>query len=185
MTTYSTVSREPAGVEATFLPAHAARMTESAVLACCQKSVRGTEGAVVAALQAADPGTHDCFRYHLSQQVAEYLRKLDDNLTGVYSFSYGDAEDEGEERSSSPTQPLSLILRVRRKTAALNAAVAALDQALLEEYRKLMAPVADRMNLVLDAHLVDDEEAEQRTGMAVVLKSAFTPPTPIWTGRTR
>ncbi len=180
MSRSSLVDREQLGPEELFLSAHAARMTESALLFCCQRTLWDNESEVAAALKAAEPRAQDCFRHHLSCQVAEYLSRLDDNLVGVYSYSYGDAEEEGDERSSSPTLPLMLILRVRRKTSALNSVVGALDQALLEEYKGLIAPVGDRMGSFLDAQMVDDEEAEQGTGLAVVLRSVYTPATPIW-----
>ena len=180
MSTSFTADRELLGSEEAFLPAYIARMTESALLFCVHRTSRRSESEVAAALKAGDPRCHDCFRHYLSLQIAEYLRKLDDNLVGVYSYSYGDSEEECEERSSSPTEPLNLILRVKRKTAALNAVLAALDGAIVEEYRKLIAPVGDRMESFLDAHAVDDEEAQQGTGLAAVLKSAFTPPTPLW-----
>lgn len=180
MSTTSIGDREQLGAEGSFLPARAARMTESAVLFCRHGTTSVSESAVAAALRAGDPRSHDCFRHYLSLQIAEYLRRLDDNLVGVYSYTYGDAEEEGEGRSSSPTETLKLILRVRRRTAALGAVLAALDEALLDEYRRLIAPKGDRMVSFLDAQMVDDEEAEQGTGLAVVLRSAFTPPTRLW-----
>ncbi|HEX2923461.1 MAG TPA: hypothetical protein VHS28_05470 [Chloroflexota bacterium] len=170
---------EPAPGEL-LLPAVAARMCESALLFCCRRTVGDSESRVAAALGASDPRSLDCFRNHLSREIAEFLRKLDDNLVGVYSYCYGDAEEEGEDRGFSPTEPLRLILRVRKKTAALNAAVDALDQALLEEYKRLIAPVGDRMTSFLDVHMVDDEESVQGTGLAVVLRSVFVPPTRVW-----
>ncbi len=172
--------KEQIGEEETFLPASASRMAESAVLFCCHRTSYKCESAVAAALRAGDPRSHDCFRHYLSLQIAEYLRKLDDNLVGVYSYSYGDAEEEGEERSTSPTETLKLILRVRRKTAALNAVVAALDEALLDQYKRLIAPVGDKMGSFMDAQMVDDGEAEEGIGLAAILRSVFTPPTRVW-----
>lgn len=181
MSTLSSVAKpEHLVSEESLLPAVAARMTAASLLFCCHKTPGFSESRVSEALREAEPRSHDCFRHHLSRQIAEYLQKLDDNLVGVYSYSYGDAEEEGEDRSSSPTELLELILRVRRKTAALDAAVSALDQALLEEYKGLIAPVGDRMVSFLDVHMVDDDEAAQGTGLAVVLRSAFTPPTRVW-----
>ncbi len=180
MSTSSLVDREGLAVDEAFIPAQVARMVEGALLFCSHRTSHKRESDVAAALAEGEQRSQDCFRHYLSLQVAEYLRALDDNLAGAYSYSYGDAEEEGEGRSSSPTESLKLILRVRRKTAALNAVLAALDDAMLEEYRKLIEPVGDKMTTFLDAQMVDDEEAEQGSGLACVLKSAFTPPTQVW-----
>ena len=161
------------------LAVHAARMVEAALLFCTAKTPFRGESRVAQALKEGNPRAHDSFRHYLALQTAEYLRKLDENMEGVYSYSYGDAEEEGLDRKVSPTAPLTLILRVNRKTAGLRAAVAALDGALLEEYVRLVAPIGDRMTSFLDAQMVDNDEAEQRTGLAVVLKSA---PCPTYSG---
>jgi hypothetical protein len=157
-------------------------MVEAALLFCGSRAPSRTETQVARALRDADLRVHDGFRHFLAIQLAEYLRKLDSNVAGVYSYSYGDAEEEGLDRNCSPTAPLCLILRVRRKTAALRAALAALDEAILEAYRKLVAPVGDKMTSFLDVQMVDDTEVEQGTGLSVVLSSAHVPPTRIWPG---
>jgi hypothetical protein len=164
------------------IQARAARMVGDAILYCRSKQACCGEGEVAGALKSADPRVDDCFRHSLSLQAAEYLAGLDERIVGAYSYSYGDSEEEGEERGHSPTAQLRLILHVRRKTAALAAAVAALDEALLEEYRRLIAPRGNRMTSILDVQVVDDEEVESGTGFAVVLRSTFAPPTRIWPG---
>jgi hypothetical protein len=157
-------------------------MVEVALRFCRSKAACCDESEVAGALKAADARVDDCFRHSLSLQAAEYLAQIDASTVGAYSYSYGDAEEEGEDRGHSPTAQLKLILHVHRKTAAMASAVAALDEAVLEEYKRLIAPRGNRMTSLLDVQIVDDKEVESGTGFAVVLRSAFAPPTRIWPG---
>jgi hypothetical protein len=178
----STIEAEQAPLSAASVGTGAAQMVEAATKLCRSKAACCDEGELAGALKTADPRVDDCFRHALSLRAAEYLAGLDNHIVAAYSYSYGDAEEEGEERGHSPTAQLKLILHVRRKTAALAAAITALDEALLEEYRRLIAPVGERMTSLLDVQVVDEEEVDSGTGFAVVLTSAFAPPTRIWPG---
>ncbi len=158
----------------------AAEMVDAAIRYCEAKtSLRGRKQ-VATALRVENRQLHDYFRHSLARQVATYLAQLDDSVVGVYTHSYGDAEEEGEDRSCSLTANINLILHVRRKTAALSSAVASLDQALLEQYKVLVAPRAEKMASLLDAQVADDRDVEEGLGFGAVLRSIFTKPVQLW-----
>lgn len=82
-------------------------------------------------------------------------------MVGVYTHSYGDAEEEGESKSCCVAAPINLILHVHRKTAALSSVTASLDESLLSSYKALVAPHGRKMTSLLDVQMVDDEDVER------------------------
>jgi len=158
----------------------ATRMVEKALSFCeSMTGVRG-RGRLATALRLESPRVHDYFRHSLAQQVAGYLAQLDDSIVGVYTHSYGDAEEEGEDRSCGVATNINLILHVRRKTAALSSAIASLDRALLEQYRALVAPNGDKMSSLLDVQVVDDRDVEDGVGFGAVLRASYSKPVRLW-----
>ena len=155
-------------------------MVEAALRHCGSKMGIADREQVAAALRVENREAHDYFRHALAGQVAEYLSELDDSVVGVYTYSYGDAEDEGEDRSCSVTASINLILHVRRKTAALSSVLASLDQGLLDLYKETVAPHAERMSSLLDVQMADDGEVEAGVGFGAVLKSIHNRPVRLW-----
>lgn len=157
-----------------------AEMVEAALLHCGSKMGITDREQVAAALRLENREAHDYFRHALAGQVAEYLSELDDSVVGVYAYSFGDAEEEGEDRSCSVTASINLILHVRRKTAALSSVLVSLDQALLDIYKETVAPYAQRMSSLLDVQMADDGEVEAGIGFGAVLKSIHNRPLRLW-----
>ncbi len=162
------------------LARRAAEMVENALRYCEGKANRRGRDQIVAGLQLEDPTVHDYFRYSLARQIGEYLAGLDETVEGVYTHSFGDAEEEGEDRSCSVCAPINLILRVQRRTAALSSIAACLDQALLQEYRGLVKVGTERMSAVLDVQVADARDVAEGVGYGAILRSIHTRPTQVW-----
>ncbi|MGI5835520.1 MAG: hypothetical protein ACOX87_03380 [Chloroflexota bacterium] len=153
---------------------------ENAIAHCeTMTALRGRDQ-IAEALRVENPAIHGYFRYSIAQQIAEYLSGLDETVVSVYTHSYGDAEEEGEDKSTSLSAPINLILHVRRKTAALHSIVAYLDRQLLESYKQLIAPEGKRIASILDIQLVDDEDIHTGRGFGVVLRSSYSKPVRLW-----
>ncbi len=155
-------------------------MVETALRYCEDRAGYQGRSATARALTSEVPQAHDYFRYSLARQAAQYLARLDDGIVAVYSHSWGDAEEEGADRSCSLTAPINLIIHVRRKTAALSSLIQSLDRALLRRYQELTAPHCERMGALLDVQMVDDREVEEGIGFGAVVKALYTRPTRIW-----
>ncbi len=171
---------QPAGKVDVLLSREAAEMVSNALHYCEGKTAYRGADQLAAALRAEIPQVHDYFRHALTTSLANYLIRLDDSVIEVYSYCYGDAEEEGEDRSCRVTGSLNLILHVRRRTAALSSVEVSLDQALLEQYKRLIAPNGDRMTSFLDLQMVDDRDVAEGLGFGAVLKSTFSRPVRVW-----
>ncbi len=162
------------------LSRRAEEMVDNALRYCESKtSYRGADR-VAAALRAEIPQVHDYFRHSLAASVADYLIQLDDGVIEIYNYCYGDAEEEGEGRGCQVSDSLNLILHVVRRTAALSSIIACLDQALLEQYKRVVDPHGEKMTSFLDIQMVDDRDVAEGIGFGAVLRSTFTRPTRVW-----
>lgn len=159
---------------------NASEMIEAAIAYCEAKSGCRGRDQVAGALRAEDAVIHDYFRYSIALQLAQYLTKLDKNVVSVFTYSFGDAEEEGEDRNISLSAPINLILHVRRKTAALRSIVAYLDQQLLDGYKQLVAPEGEKIASILDVQMVDDEDIRRGIGFGVLLRSSYSKPVRLW-----
>lgn len=150
-------------------------------LSYCEKMTGCRErDQMVEALRADNPVIHDYFRYSIAQQLARYLSALDQSVVSVYTYSFEETEEEGEERHVYLAAPINLILHVRRKTAALRSIVTYLDHQLLDQYKRLVAPEGGNIASILDVQMVDDEDIRRGTGFGVVLRSSFSRPMRLW-----
>ena len=86
--------------------------------------------------------------------------------------------DAGDEQRI-PFSPIHLIVRVERKTPALESWVSAIDRALVQDYARQIGP--DRLAHLLDVQVVDNSDVEKRIGAAAQLRSVFNRPLRIWT----
>lgn len=127
------------------------------------------------------PEGQDYFRYALAARLASVLGGIDTSIRSVYLH---DVDETGEELGSTPAQPtspLTLVVRVKQKSAALEALLEEIDLAVTARYRRLASPAADRLNSLLDFQVVDDQEAREREGYGAIITSFHAPPQQVWT----
>jgi hypothetical protein len=145
---------------------------------CGQKLMSGDRSTVLRRLKERDHSTIGYFHYGLARQVARHLASLDENITAVYLF-----EDDAtpEDRCLGDTMPalfVHLIVRVTRKTGALESLVQGLDRALVEAY--LERSGEDQVNHLLDVQTIDEDDVAQRMGYGALLGSLHHPPLRVW-----
>jgi len=149
-----------------------ASIITEALANCSQKMhLRGKEE-VLKGLIKSDDFISGSFRYYIAKQVAEYLGEVEAGVKAVY---YLEEQDEPVQ-----TRLICLIVQVERKTAALASLMEGLNQSLVEEYKKLMAPNSSQLKYLLSVIFLDSVEAESKTGEAAILSSCFNPPMRIW-----
>lgn len=112
------------------------------------------------------------FRYWLAREVASYLGKESDLVEEA--FICAECPDE----QPITTSPVTLIVRAKKKTAALESAAEGLQEDLLGEYRKLLS--AESLAVFLDICLVDHDDIACRKGAAALIGSLYTPALQVW-----
>ena len=71
-----------------------------------------------------------------------------------------------------------LIIWTQHKTAALDAVMQALDQALVRYYAELAG--TPHLQRILDVQVVGDPEVKDRVGYGALLSSIHMPPLQVW-----
>lgn len=128
-------------------------------------------------LEKGDAGAYGYFNHSIASQVGEVLGKVCDNVKAVYTLNYEDnIQEDVSGKSSDPT--IHVILRVERKTNAVDALVEALNKGLTQKYRQLLGK--DTLKNILNAYPVDNEDIKNRTGYGALLGSIFQPPLHVW-----
>lgn len=136
------------------------------------------EAAVLERLARRDEITCGVCQQELAAGVAEYLSSLDADITAVYSYIYAYHPDDGPPDDTPVALPLYLVIRTRRRTAALISLLAALDRALRQS-------LADRCQTpqvahILHVHVMDEAEAHNPAGYATLLFAPRREPDQVW-----
>lgn len=162
----------------------ATRMVEKAVVFCASKMPGGNTAKARQALHEGQCEVCERLCYSLALQVGEYLGQMDPRVKAVYVFEPEYAK-AGEVETVSRTPGIHLIAWVERKTAALNALVAALAAVLSENLRQQLGCVkATPACYSLDVHMVDDDEVRHRRGMGILVDSVYVRPIQVWPRQT-
>ncbi len=149
------------------------RIMAEAVQFCCQKEYL-TEKEFFRSLQAGEENTHSRLRYALAKGISSYLGTIDDNLVSVYVYGSTLANNAGF------GSDIDLIVRVNSKHGGTEKALQILDSYLLVSYQVLLGKSAFRMNCMLNAHVVDQDDIKKSTNYAGVISSQFTAPIKVW-----
>lgn len=145
---------------------------------CAEKmSLLGPQSALDC-LRAGHLNAHGYFQFALARQTAVYLASLDNEVIAAYLYDYEATPEDVIFSKVDPTPSAHLIVRVRRRTEALGALSAALDQALAAAYAEQAGlPLAQHL---LDIQFVDDADAGRGSGYAALLNSFNLRPLLVW-----
>lgn len=173
------VSDHPASLPPlTDITSIAEKTLDQTVEYCANKMKLSSPQLVLDRLHRGESHACDYFHYNLAKQVAEHLSQLDGSIRAVYLYNY-DATPMDTYLSEEMRMPLvHLIIWTQHKTAALDAVMKALDQALVRYYAELVD--TPHLQRILDVQVVEDPEVEDHIGYGALLSSIHTPPLQVW-----
>jgi hypothetical protein len=126
------------------------------------------------------PAFLDAFVHAIAGGVAAAIGENDPFVQAVYTYdpSANPDNESGDDLPISGT--IHLLVRVTQPSAALDAFIAALDQALTAQLRELPSSKFARRTSVLDVNLLTEQEVQRGAGFAAMLSSVFAPPIQVW-----
>jgi len=150
-----------------------------ALESCARKMALEGAEQVMARLQSGDRTAHQYCLYSVAKQASAALGDLDPEIKAIYTLDYdATPHDLCFSEVNAGTSPIHLIVWVRRKTAALEALVASLDNALTQACNNALGRYS--INSLLDVQVVDDDQVEGRVGYGALLSSLHQRPIRVW-----
>jgi hypothetical protein len=149
-----------------------ASIVESALCHAAKKTGIGSVSDTVASVSRGEVETYLHFRYGLAKEAARQLARMCDGIDAALVFLENRCE-------SYPGDPVLMGLLVSRKTAALEALVESISEAVRSEVAKRLPAMAE-FEAVLVIEMIDVEEASKRRGLAALLGSLSEPPIQVW-----
>jgi hypothetical protein len=146
---------------------------------CAAKmSLGGPRIAAERLCQGDDAASGYCL-YCIAKQAAETIGALDENVRAVYTFDCEATPEDASLGEIARGAPLvHLLVWTQRKTAALDALLAALDRALARAYADMLG--VGRPAGLLDVQVVDDVQVGRRSGYGALLSSMYHRPVQVW-----
>lgn len=149
----------------------------TALKASAQKMGLDDIAVFVTRLKQCDPVAFNYYCHNIAKELGEVLGSWSKNIKVVYTCSYDEAAEDCLEKLST-FSPVHMIIWAKQKNQALNALIETMDGAMVKHHRHLLG--LDKLEHMLDAQVVDDEDVKNRTGYAALLKSIYQPPIEVW-----
>jgi hypothetical protein len=159
-------------------------MVEKAVLFCADKKFTGDKEVAYEALHSGRCDACDFLSFSLVRQIAEYLGRVDKTVRAVYMFRPDNAPislSAGRTRPRKRASGMNLVAWVDRKTPALRALGATLENVIAVSRRNLGCVNASNACYNLNIHLVDDREANEGSGYGTLVQSMYVRSIQVWT----
>jgi hypothetical protein len=159
------------------------RMVEKAIQMVAEIKFNGIPDQAIQALQLGRCDICGTFSECLVGQISQTLGQLDRTVKAVYQY---DAEitsmRPGPEKAIDAAHPcaINLVAWVDRRSAALTALTATLENALCESRKRLQCKNASPACSILDIQMVQDEDIQERRGLGLIATSKFVRSTPVW-----
>lgn len=116
------------------------------------------------------------FKFGMAQRIARTLAAHDEQVQAIHYFDPNLGSDS-ETEAFTPLDPsVNLLVVVASKSAALDSFIAALDEALTREARKLPAPIFVSLASILNAIVITESDIDQKRGYAALLSSMYLKP---------
>jgi hypothetical protein len=145
---------------------------------CAWKLNIDSSEAVVYRLRQGDGVTYQYWRHGLAKKVAQRLSEWDEDIQAVYSYDYDATPEDVAFAEGTPDLLIHLLLKVERKTAALNSLTDAMDRALAHIHAELVG--RSELGHLLDIQVVDHDEVEHRLGFGSLFSSLYHRPLLVW-----
>ncbi|MCL6429508.1 MAG: hypothetical protein K6V36_01445 [Anaerolineae bacterium] len=154
-----------------------AEIVGSAMAFCAEKTGLPSKEAVAEATRSGDCTV--CSRLHdgIARAVSMFLGSVDNEVQAVYAY---DPERATAVDDAPVGRGINLIVRVRRKSAALWSLIGLLISALAQERQRLACPQAHALCWSLDVQVVDEREVRNRIGYGALVDSLYVRPSLIW-----
>jgi hypothetical protein len=159
-------------------------MLETAITACAEKFFTGNRQWALQALRQGRPDVCGELTDSLGKQIAAYLGDMDKNVKAIFCYQADD--DHPHDNNFKPSSvgwkgSINLVAWVDRKSAALAALVAALENALLESQKKhIWKSPSNPSRVLLEVKMVGDEDVDEQRGAGVFARSEVIRSTRIW-----
>ena len=122
----------------------------------------------------------DHFKFGMAERIANTLAAHDEHVQAIYYFDPNLNSDAESETYAPLDASVNLLVQVKSKSAASESFIAALDEAMTKEARKLTSPLFASLMSILNAILVTENDVEQRRGYAILLSSVYLKPRQVW-----
>ena len=159
------------------------QMVDKAIQMVAEIKFNGIPDQAVQALQLGRCDICSAFSDCLVRQISETLGQLDRTVKAVYQY---DAEATtlrpGSATRVEAAHPcaINLVVWVDRRSAALTALTATLENALVDSRRRVQCLNASAACSMLDIQTVQDEDIQERRGLGLIATSKFIRSTPVW-----
>jgi len=151
---------------------------------CAEKFFMGNEQWALQALRQGRTDVCREFAESLGKQISEYLGRMDKNVRAVFRYQADEEQPHAHDfRKSSEwwKSSINLVAWVSRKSAALVALVATLENMLLESQQRLIwKSPSEPPHISLDVKMVDDSEIDEQRGAGVIAVSKIVHSVQMW-----
>jgi len=151
---------------------------DEALAYCTAKLGCGDARVAMERFSKGDPTASGYCGYSLAQRIAKCLGEMDKDVKGVYLFENEATPDDLCFAETERPAMIHLLIWTERRTAALNALLAALNAALAEGYANLFG--VSRPRHLLDTQITDNAEVKERVGYGALLVSLQHRPIEVW-----
>jgi hypothetical protein len=130
-------------------------------------------------LKQRDAAAFNYYCYHIAKGLGEVLGSWSNNIRAVYACNYDEdipCEDSCEEKLAFFN--VHLIIWAEQKSKALDSLLEAMDRSMVHWHRGLLGD--NKLQHILDAQIIDDEDMRNRTGYAALINSVYQPPIRVW-----
>ncbi|MDE3090241.1 MAG: hypothetical protein KGJ80_12740 [Chloroflexota bacterium] len=161
------------------MQALAETLRDDALTQARAKSSAFQRGADLRTLLAV-PTFLDAFKHALARGIARTLAENVQFVQAVYTYDPS-ANPDSESGDDLPVRvTVHLLVLVSKPSAALEALILSLDQALTAKLSELPSDTFAQRTSLLDVNLLTEEDARCGVGYAALLSSVFAPPLRIW-----
>ncbi len=159
------------------------RMLDKAIQMCADLKFHGDPKQTVQALQLGRCDICAKVSECLVCQVGEYLGKIDQTVKAVYQYKpeYTSLQPRSENLTVGG-QPagINLVAWVERKSAALNALAATLENALSDSRKRIHCKNAIPACYILDIQMIEDRDVQENRGYGMLVNSMFVRSQQTW-----
>lgn len=145
-------------------------MIDRAMQFCIEKHWIKDQGKIRELIVEGDGWTNSTFRYALAKEICKLLFNKYGEIKACYVYG------SSLTNNARTTSDIDIILWVDHKSKKLIGAIEQLDLKISRCYKALLNHKVDKMDGILDIHLVNDIDVKKNRGYGIVVTAIHTPP---------